>query len=197
MKYRPAMKFKFRLRCFFLVLAGLVVMPVQPARSVTIDVPCNVAALINAIVTANTDPGSHTLELAPNCTYTVQTINNNGYHGNNGLPQITSEMTINGSGAIIERSLAGGTPDFRLIQVNANGNLTLNSVTILNGVCHTFPNDEKGGGIANLGTMNVTNSSFSNNLGGCGGAIFTKAEGGVTNRLTVTKSSFSNNTADG
>jgi hypothetical protein len=177
-----------------LALAGFVLMPAQSARATTFDVPCNVPALITAINAANLNPGGNTLELAPNCTYTLAGVDNSGYQGNNGLPQITSEMTIKGNGAVIERSLAGGTPDFRFIQVNTIGNLTLNNVAIRNG---RVANDKDGGGIANFGVLNVVNSTFANNLGGCGGAIYTKAGGSVPNHLTVANSVFSNNTADG
>jgi hypothetical protein len=181
-----------------LALTGLVLMLAPTAQAATINVSCSVPALISAIITANATPGGgDTLELASECTYALTTANNVGYHGNNGLPQITNEMTINAHGAVIERSLASGIPDFRLIQVNANGNLTLNDATIRNGVDHVFPSNEKGGGMANLGTLKVTNSTFSNNLGGCGGAIYTKAEGVAPNTLIVMNSVFFSNTADG
>jgi hypothetical protein len=173
-----------------LTLAGFVLMSAQSAHAATITVPCSVPALITAIINANSDPGPNTLELAPDCTCGLTASDNTGALGANGLPQITGEMTINGHGTVIERS---APTLFRLLQVNTSGNLTLNNLTIRNGIASAVG----GGGIANFGVLNVVDSTFTNNLGGCGGAIYTKADGSLANHLTVTNSIFFNNTADG
>ncbi|HTU92269.1 MAG TPA: hypothetical protein VMF69_19465, partial [Gemmataceae bacterium] len=97
----------------------------------------DVAGLIAAINTANTDGQPTTINLAANGTYNLTKINNydlvNGLKGANGLPQITGNVTIQGNGATIERSSAAGTPAFRLLDVESCGNLTLNNLTIEGG----------------------------------------------------------------
>ena len=57
--------------------------------------------------------------------------NNFGGVGSNGLPPITSTITISGKGATIERDL--NAPDFRIFFVGTSGNLTLNQVTVRQG----------------------------------------------------------------
>ncbi len=65
----------------------------------------------------------------------------NNFYGPNGLPPISSAITIQGNGATIERSIAGGTPNFRFFYVsgdgadtyNPTGDLTLQNVTLKNG----------------------------------------------------------------
>jgi hypothetical protein len=89
----------------------------------------NVAELIVAINDANANPGADTINLAAASTYTLTATND----GDNGLPVITSEITINGNGATIARSSAVGTPNFRIFRVAADGNLTLNDLTVENG----------------------------------------------------------------
>jgi hypothetical protein len=179
-----------RFGLLLLALVAVLQMPAQTAHAGTLNVPCSASSLIQAVNFANLDPGT-TLELAADCTYSLTAAANTGTRGPNGLPIIVGEMTIHGNGGtVIERDSASL---FRIVEVSTNANLTLNNVTIRNGSASAVG----GGGIANLGTLNVSNCIFSNNNGECGGAIYTKAEGGVTNRLTVTKSVFSNNTADG
>src|SRR5438094_6596865 len=86
----------------------------------------DVAGLIAAINAANTNPGADIINLAPGGTYTLTAEDSPG----NGLPAITSQITINGNGAIIQRSSAAST-DFRIFLItSATGDLTVNEVTI-------------------------------------------------------------------
>ena len=49
----------------------------------------------------------------------------NGLEGGSGLPSVTTDITIEGNGAIVERSPAAGTPPFRVFHVAPEGRLTL------------------------------------------------------------------------
>ncbi|MGR8935311.1 MAG: hypothetical protein ACU837_13105, partial [Gammaproteobacteria bacterium] len=98
--------------------------------------------LTDAITAANTDTatggckagnGTDTLQLSA-ATYTLKTIDNNT-DGPNGLPSVTSAITINGatSGSTIRRSGAASTPSFRLFRIAADGQLTLHRIKIQTG----------------------------------------------------------------
>lgn len=148
----------------------------------TFNVPAgDVNALIEAINNANNEtlyPGPDTINLAAGSTYTLTVVNNNT-DGPNGLPSITSTITINGNGAIIERSTSA--PGFRIFHVSSQGNLTLNNLTVRQG--STNP----GGGIYNQGKLTLNNSTVSNNSGGDGVGIYN------TGIATVNNSIVSNN----
>jgi hypothetical protein len=155
----------------------------------------DVAGLIAAINTANGNGEPDAINLAAGGTYTLTAVDNNT-DGSNGLPSITSEITIEGHGATIERSSAGGTPLFRIFHVASNGNLTLSELTIANGKGAASTN---GGGIYNdEGTVAVTNNStVRNNAAGDGGSNGGHG-GGLYNddgRLTITDSTFEDNAA--
>lgn len=89
---------------------------------------------------------------------------------------INKNLTISGPGANllpVQRSTAGGTPDFRIFNIAfGNFNVTISGLTISNGKA----SGDIGGGILNqsTGTLNVTNSTISNNSAtdGSGGGIF-------------------------
>jgi fibronectin type 3 domain-containing protein len=89
----------------------------------------DMSSLISAINTANSNADVDTICLATG-SYTFTTANNTGSSGGNALPIITTEMIIEGNGATITRS---GSANFRFIEVDVNGNLTLNDVTMTNG----------------------------------------------------------------
>jgi len=120
-----------------------------------------------AILTANTGVqvdgcscsggGSPYIIVLANTTYTLSARHNADY-GFNGLPSITSEITIQSNGAIIERSTAAGTPTFRLINVSRVGDLTLQNVTLQGGLA-------KGG---NGGDSDVNGGGGGAGLGGGG-----------------------------
>jgi hypothetical protein len=116
------------------------------------DVPC----LIAAINEANANGEANTIRLAAG-TYTLTEADNgdNGDNGNsrfaaNGLPVITSPLTIMGRGAdntSIERD--AGAPGFRILDVAATGSLTLTRLTLRGGT------SSNGGGIRNQGTLTL------------------------------------------
>lgn len=127
----------------------------------------DVAALIAAINTANSS-GESTIIHLEGGTYTLMVVNNNT-DGANGLPSITSDITIthcDDANPIIERDTSEGTPSFRIFHTAGTGNLTLDGVTVRNG--STVSN---GGGIFNKGTLTVKNGTISNNTALLGGGI--------------------------
>jgi hypothetical protein len=169
-----------------------------PAWAATINVsvagPCT---LSKAITAANTDStaggacttgsGADTLVLTAGSIHTLTAVDNNTLLGATGLPLVSSTITIAGNGSTIERSSAGGTPQFRLLTVTASGNLTLQKLTLQGG--HA---DTGGGAVYNYGICTVTNSTITGNTADSGG-------GGVFNAynrtLTITNSTVSGNVA--
>ena len=149
------------------------------------------AGLVAAIQTANGTAGGATVTLPAGCVYTL-TAANNTTDGGTGLPVITGKVTIQGNGATIARSTASGTAAFRIFDVASAGNLTLNSLTLSNGLAN---NGVQGGGaIFSHGTLSVTGSTFTGNSspatsGTSGGGIDSSGT------LTVTTSTFTGNTA--
>ena len=159
----------------------------SPALAAT---PCTASALISAITTANLTNG--TVTLTAGCTYALTAINNTTDGGGVGLPVITGRVTIQGAGATIARSTAAGTPVFRIFDVSTAGSLTLNSVTISNGLANN--GQQGGGGIFSHGTLSVTGSTFSGNSA----PATTGTSGGAINNsgtLNVSTSTFTGNTA--
>jgi hypothetical protein len=167
----------------------------QPAEAATVSVPCNTAALVTAITTANADGEADTLQLAPSCSYTMSSANNKWY-GPNALPPISSNITIQGSDSTIERNSAAD--NFRLFFVGADpadpdtlgytspgaGSLTLEGVTLSNG--HAKGGNSQrggagagmGGAIFNMGSLTVTGSAFSGNVAEGGDATLGTTTGG-------------------
>ncbi|GJQ59122.1 MAG: hypothetical protein D8M57_04875 [Candidatus Scalindua sp. AMX11] len=94
----------------------------------------NVTELINAINAVNdetTNPGLDTIILGAFGTYALNVaVDLND--GHNGLPSITSELTINGNGATINRSSSAAS-SFRIFHVASGGNLILKDLTVRNG----------------------------------------------------------------
>jgi hypothetical protein len=180
-----------------------------PTNTPTTD-PCDASNLINAINTANGNEGADTIDLMGVCIYTLTAIDNYT-DGPNGLPSVTSEITINGNGATIERSSGGDTPpQFRIFHVASGGNLTLTDLTITNGDAGS----NHGGSIYNQGTLNIGNSTLSGNTANFGGGIMNSGGtvdinnstlsgntasygGGICNggTLNISHSTFSSNTA--
>ena len=100
---------------------------------------------------------------------------------------ITLNTTIDGgAGNLI--TLSGGNVQRVMVVNSGTATLTLQNLTIANG--NTGGN---GGGVLNAGTLIVTNSTFTANQAGSGGAISNASGGAGT--VTITGSTFSGNTA--
>jgi hypothetical protein len=183
----------------------------QPAQAKTFH--CeegDVACLIAAINTANANGHKNTIVLEA-CAYILTAIDN-ATNGPNGLPSITSTLTIKGAGAdatTITRvpSLFG----FRLMYVGASGNLTLEGVTLSAGGQGLFndggtvhivqsaitgnggPLTDTGGGLFNEGgIIQIVQSAITgNNVHGNGGGLYNDA-----GDVTIEDSTFAMNSAD-
>lgn len=79
--------------------------------------------------------------------------------GPNGLPWISTAITLNGNGATILRQ--GSGPEMRVLAVGAKGDLTLNNVTVQGGWVSAFGGD----GIFNQGKLTVRDSRIVSNNG--------------------------------
>ncbi|MCS6813470.1 MAG: DUF4347 domain-containing protein [Cyanobacteria bacterium] len=177
----------------------------------TFDVPAgDVAALIAAIDSANSNPDdASTINLAGG-TYTLTTFAPGTdtfqfpvgfFYGRTGLPRITTTITINGNGATIKREADPDNP-FRLFLVDGNstsaaGNLTLNNLTLTGGrtedtAARPAGIHDDGGAIANYrGSLTVNNVTFTNNSASDDGGAILNLEGNAT----IANSTFNNNTA--
>ncbi|MEC4983364.1 MAG: Calx-beta domain-containing protein [Oscillatoria sp. PMC 1068.18] len=163
--------------------------------------------LINRINDANGNGEADTITLTSNINLNVTDIaqlfenhpgNNTGIdNGYSGLPEITSQITINGNGFTISR------PDtalpFRFFYIDG-GNLTLEDITLTGGEASAasgtgtpVANDD-GGAIYNRpdGTVTINNSTLSNNTAADdGGAILNQGT------MRITGSTLTGNTAIG
>jgi hypothetical protein len=154
--------------------------------------------LIDAINAANSDAasgscpagsGADTITLLQNVTLTAVDNANYNFDGANGLPQITSAITIEGAGYTLSR--AAEAPPFRFFYVTADGILTLNDLTLHNG--DATPQYRAGGAlyIAWRGAATVNRSTFTANKAGSAGAIYSDGD------LTVNQSTISGNVSTG
>lgn len=176
----------------FVLAAGMAVFAPTTAEAA---VACTETALINAINTANS-AGGGTVVLTKDCTYTLATPHGSDTDGPDGLPIITTAITLSGDNNIITRSTAVGTFPFRIAKVAPTGNFTLKgNITLSNGLAGT-----DGGGILNDGTVTLTSSTLTGNTalgkgGGLSNADISAPATGAT--ATFTGSTVSNNTAVG
>ena len=184
-----------------LALAGLLRPPAAHAATITVadgEVAINnndLCSLREAIDNANFDfalyddcaagSGADIISLPANGSFAI-TNSYTYFLGNTGLPVVTTTITIEGNGSTIDRD--SGT-NFRLLVVNgasgANGNLTLNDLTLTDGA---LLSDTGGGAVLNnLATLTINDSTLSGHSGTNsqgGGAIH--ANGGTTTINTST-----------
>jgi hypothetical protein len=161
----------------------------------------DVACLIDAINTANANGDANTITLDVG-TYTLTAVDNISEGSpaeRNGLPSITSTLTLRGADpatTIIERAVSA--PGFRILHIAAGGTLTVEGLTIQGGQCAelSVPHCLGGGGLRNLGTLTLQHSVVQGNRsgtepGGGGG-------GGLQNlgTATLTDCTFVNNFAN-
>jgi len=104
------------------------------------------------------------------------------------LPAISGDLSIEGAGQSVTIS---GNDAVRVMVVNAGVTVELRDLTVANGF-----STNGGGGIANSGTLIITNSTFSSNTAS-GGGPGASGGGGIANfdggMLTITNSTFSGN----
>jgi hypothetical protein len=148
-----------------------------PARAATITVDGVTCTLAEAITSANNDNaagngcvdgnGADNIDLQTDVTLSAL------------LPQITSEITLEGNGHILD-----GNDSFQVLYVQATGHLTLNNTTIAEGRA------DYGGGIHNQGILEVNNSTLSGNFADEGGGIWNNGTAKVNNSTLSGNASF-------
>ena len=161
-----------------------------------VNIPVNLVCDTNIIasdtaslITAITTGTAYTICLE-NGTYSFSASDNNGGYGANALPVITGDITIIGNGAIIERD--ANASDFRLFRVENGGSLTLENLTLQNGVTSGSGASGNGGAIHNRGTLTLVDTTIINNIANVeGGAIYNDTNAVIS----ITDSIVSNNTA--
>ncbi|MGQ0620779.1 MAG: hypothetical protein ACT4QA_12800 [Panacagrimonas sp.] len=173
----------FRKTALAAALSGLFFLPAAPALAATITVANGGCTLIDAITAANSNSatgsrtagnGDDTIVLPEDSTQTL-TVANNILDGVNGLPSITSAITIQGNGSTITRQ--AGSPRFRIFHVASVGNLTLQETAVTGGFASDLLDANyyvvagKGGAIYNLGTLTLSNSTLQSNSATNGGGI--------------------------
>jgi hypothetical protein len=166
------------------------------------SVPCSgsgggAAGLVAAIKTANSSGGG-TIKLARRCTYKIATADNVNpipmIGGANGLPVITTKITINGR----DTTIAGNGVGFRIFEVDGpGGNLTLQDLTLRGGA------SPAGGAIFNIeGAVTLNDSQITGNRAALGGGgiasgVVDPNHLGPIGTLTLNHSKVNNNTVAG
>ena len=164
-------------------------------------VPCGgpkggAAGLVAAIAAANSSGGG-TVNLAQGCTYTLTAVNNsnpsNPIVGANGLPVITTPVTVNGFKTTIARD--SSAPAFRLFEVDGPGGaLTLQGLTLTGG------SSPAGGALLNAeGAVTLNHSRVTGNTAAMGGGGLASgvinSDLGPIGTLTLNFSQVDHNTA--
>lgn len=115
---------------------------------------------------------------------------------NTALPEIATNLVISGPGANllrIQRSTAGGTPNFRVLKIRPDGapsvTVTIFGLTIANGNVNggTFETGS-GGGIWNRGTLTIDSCIVTGNQANFGGGVVNLGT------LTIVRTTIANNT---
>ncbi len=148
------------------------------AHAKTFNVPCDAAALDDAVEIAGFNDEEDVVWLAPSCVYPL-----NGIliaYADGGSP-----LTIQGNGSTIS-----GQNQRTVLLVNPGTTLYLENVTVTEGSAGV-PATGDGGAIYNAGMLTLTRSTVSQSHATHGGGIF-NAE---TGNLTLIHSSLSGNTA--
>jgi predicted outer membrane repeat protein len=148
-------------------------------------VASSTSSLISAIVSANSASTPSTICLGGG-TYTLTAVNNSD-ESPNGLPSITKNITIIGNNSVIERATSAS--QFRIFRVASNGRLSLNNLTIRGGHAGSL----SGGGVRNLGILELNTVIVENNTGNAGGGIrnnnnatFTAINSLIRNNISTT-----------
>ncbi len=194
--------------------AALLVLTVGPASAAyastddrgsghhAVNVPCSgseggAAGLIAAINTANSSGGG-TINLARRCTYQLTSADNVNpipmLGGANGLPVVTTQITMNGH----DTTIAGNGAGFRIFEVDGpTGNLTLQDLTLTGGA------SPAGGAIFNIeGAVTLNHSQVTGNTatlggGGIASGVVDPSHLGPIGTLTLNHSHVNANTVLG
>jgi predicted outer membrane repeat protein len=168
---------------------------VTPTPNPTAQPGCNfnvgsgdTTGFINAMNSANNNgSGEDVICLASNSVYNFTTgLSNTLLTDGVTLPTISTPITILGNNATLQWGGAGNARFFIIDGNNPQARLTLDSVNLLNGHGSSYA-----GAIYNFyGTLNLNNTTFSNNTAGnVGGAIYSSGP------MSITDSKFYGNSA--
>jgi hypothetical protein len=160
-----------------------------------------VSDLIADINAANAAGGSNTITLLAGNTFTLTAVDNTT-NGATGLPVIAANdnLTIAGNGNTIERSMASGTPAFRLLEVASGGSLALNNLTLQGGLSTAQSAWALGGAILNQGTLSLSSVTVQNNTAQATDFTYEECAGGgicSSGALTLAGCTIQNNHALG
>lgn len=189
-------------KAIVIAAAGLFTLHGVPSLAATINVGVGACTrLADAITAANTNAtvsgcvgdaaGADSIVLLANSTHTLTTLNNGDDLNPNGLPVVTSTITIQGNNSTVRRD-PNALARFRIFAVGVGGDLTLRRTTVSGGSLL----QAGGAGIANLaGSLSVVDSTISGNVAGdIGGGIFA-AYANPNTTTSLTNSTVSGNTA--
>ena len=201
--------------CLLLLAFFILPHPIAPAV-ITVDGGCS---LVDAVTAANTDTavggcpaGSGDDDVVLTADVVLTQVDNET-DGANGLPSVTSDLTVLGNGFAIRR--ADGTPRFRIFDIALNSTVSFNSLTLTNGGqdYHYGAGGPGGGAIRNLGHLTMTGSTVADSYAYTSGGIsssgtlilvdstvsenfaYFTAGVGATGVLTVTDSQVTDNSA--
>jgi hypothetical protein len=124
-----------------------------------------VADLIADLNAANQGGGANTITLAAGTSFTLTNVNNTT-DGATGLPVIAAgdQLTLLGNGDTVQRSSASRTPAFRLFDVAAGASLTLENLTLQNGLAFGSGTAAQGGALYNQGSLLLSAVTVQNNI---------------------------------
>jgi hypothetical protein len=124
-----------------------------------------VSDLIADINAANAAGGSNTITLAASTTFTLKKVDNTT-DGATGLPVIKAgdQLTLLGNGDTVQRSSASGAPAFRLFDVAAGASLTLENLTLQNGLAFGSGTAAQGGALYNQGSLLLSAVTVQDNI---------------------------------
>jgi hypothetical protein len=190
--------------CLSIALGASFALQCSPVCAATFNIANgNVAGLITALTIANGNDEDDTINLAAHGSY-ILTNAQNLVDGPTGLPVIQADgghtLFLNGNDALIQRSTAGSTPSFRILNI-ASGKVTIVHLTISNGRAFgtNFAGDNSGGGIFNRGTLTLRNCVITGNAA-VAGVGSNSAGGGIFNyagTLSLTENAIVVNSASG
>ncbi len=146
-------------------------------------------SLRSAIMAANSNPGADAIQFAPGLKGTI-TLHSE--------LNITDNLTIKGSGA--NQLTVSGHNATRVFDVSGNINVSIDDLTIANGLESVTAGPAFGGGLLNFGaSVSLSNVVFANNKAEADGGY--AGGGAVANlagaHLTANQTDFLNNTASG
>ena len=162
------------------ITVALLTLPMAFAADIQLSDTCSLA---DAITAANTDEA---VGVCPSGDGADMIILMDDITLNASLPNISSEITIEGGGVTIS-----GNERFQFFSIEESGALAINNLSLADGGRTADGDNFAASAIWNLGHVTITNSVFRNNSAGEGGAIRNFSEASIT----ITNSTFVGNSA--